>query len=292
MKSDSMLPESSRISMTFGVTEVVEVPSGSGEMLSGGAANAELALSVAVAAKAAWRKRRRKIGMVSMVSPRALVQYGLHVAHGVARPSDAHRDSIESDARDLCVRLVHVLDPVADGSVRARGLGKRGFHAPGYVRVPRCLAKPMDHVLDPVARGIEAQVHRQGRIPREVRDGGIRADQIEFLLPVRVVELRTGRLVVVQERRVAVQPAARGLDSPVAARGRALPEGEVACDQHVSVDRAHEGDPGERHRHEHDQGDEENRATLAARSGTRRRFHDVLQIMLRNGITVSKTRYL
>src|SRR4030095_1428873 len=124
-----MLPESSRISMTFGVTEVVDVPSGSDEMLSGGADSAELALSAAVAAKAAWRKRWRKIGMVSMVSPRALVQYRLHVAHGVARPFNPHRDSIESDALGCLVHVVHGLDPVAVRSARPLGLGKVGFHA-------------------------------------------------------------------------------------------------------------------------------------------------------------------
>src|SRR6185503_5035733 len=97
-----MLPESSRISMTFGLTEVVEVPSGSDEMLSGGAECTENAVSAAVAARAAWRKRRWKGSMVSMFSP-ALVQYGLHVTHGVAWSGDAHGDPIEHHRADVDV---------------------------------------------------------------------------------------------------------------------------------------------------------------------------------------------
>src|ERR1700752_1971273 len=90
-----MLPESSRIIMMFGLIEVVDVCSGSGETTSGGADSAGSAARAALAARAAWRKRRWKRAMVPIGFSCALAQHGLHEAHAVARAGHFHGDAVK-----------------------------------------------------------------------------------------------------------------------------------------------------------------------------------------------------
>src|SRR4051812_39616227 len=124
-----MLPESSRIIMMFGLIELVEVCSGSGEMTSGGADSAGSAANAAPAAKAAWRKRRWKRALRSIGFSCALAQYGLHEAHGIARAGDFDGDAVKHGSRSRDVAAAERRGAMAlAGGVRAAG-EERGLDA-------------------------------------------------------------------------------------------------------------------------------------------------------------------
>ena len=207
-------------------------------------------------------------------------------AHRVARSKHTHGNPVERPGRDG--------NRVAAVAHRALGAGRRarcagGADAIDARRIAGELAQPLDHVAHLVAGGVGAGARRGG--PVEIRPRRVAADQVDVALHRRVVG--AAREVAV-ERRAAVgqKPAARGLDALVARRGGALLEREVARDQGAGVDAAHQGEAGKRHRDQHDQGDEQHRAPLRAAREHGGAAHDTLQIMLRSGTTVSKTRYL
>src|SRR5918999_180800 len=160
MKLNNMLPESSKISMTFGLIDVVVVPIGSGAMLSGGAECAA-GMERSAAARAASRVRRWKKFMLCMISSwLGLVQHCLHIAHGIARTAYAHRDPIERGAACLDRAAAAVLHGLASPGVRTAAGRERGAHALHRFRCARGVAKAVDDVLHPVSGRIHAEVHR------------------------------------------------------------------------------------------------------------------------------------
>src|SRR5215208_2573572 len=111
-----MLPESSRMNITFGLFDVVAVPSGSVAMFSSPACAGKM--EPRRAAMAAAVRLVSSMRFMTSSAADALVEYSLYVTHRIARSNDAHGDTVVNGAgarKSRCAIGHHAFGAVVRG---------------------------------------------------------------------------------------------------------------------------------------------------------------------------------
>src|SRR6185503_4808690 len=180
-----MLPESSRMNITFGLFDVVAVPSGSVAMFSSPACAGRMLPSRAAIA-AAVRLVSSMRFMTSSAAD-ALVEYCLHIAHRVARSDDAYRDTVVNGAGAGQGRGAVGHDAL--GAVVRGGAAARAAPHALVERIAggqRLLAQPMDDVAHLVAGGVRPHVACSAPV-EVVGHAGSVSGEVQRLLPGGVI---------------------------------------------------------------------------------------------------------